>query len=161
MVKARSLCPDSTRSMLVLVLGEVDVGLVGGALFALLDGLAARLLDGLLQHLGHHGAAVELLDMRDRHLALAEALELDLVPELVEPRGEALAELALADDDLELALETGAGNSLICMISASTIAFRRDRSAVPVRYQLYPSPAANARGAGGGTRTPTTCVTGT
>ena len=65
---------------LVLVLGEIDVGLVRGPLVAVADGLAARLLDRLLQHLGHHRAAVELLDVRDRHLALAEALELDLRP---------------------------------------------------------------------------------
>ena len=96
-MKARSLWPDEHALDLVLVLGQVDVGLVRGALVALLDGLAARLLDGLLQHLGHQRAAVQLLEVRDRHLALAEALELDLVLDLVEARGEALAELALGD----------------------------------------------------------------
>ena len=122
-MKARSLCPDKHALDLVLVLGEVDVGLVRGALVALLDGLAARLLDGLLQHLGHHRAAVELLEVRDRHLALAEALELHLVLDLVEPRGEALRELALADDDLQLALETGDSTFRVtCMISASPTA---------------------------------------
>ena len=92
---------------LFLVLAEVDVGLVRCALLALLDGLAARLLDGLLQHLCHHRAAVELLEVRHGHFALAEALELHLFLELVEPRCEALRELALVDDDLQLALETG------------------------------------------------------
>ena len=80
---------------LVLVLGQIDVRLVRGALVAVGQRLAARLLDGLLQHLGHHRAAVELLEVRDRHLALAEALELDLVLDLVEAGGEALAQLAL------------------------------------------------------------------
>src|SRR5581483_4604754 len=93
---------------LVLVLGEVDARLMRGALLALLQRFAARFLHGLLQHLGHHRAAVELLQVRHGHLALAEALELHLVLELVEARGEPLVQLALPDDDLELTLEPGA-----------------------------------------------------
>ncbi len=81
------------------------LGLMRRPLLPLLHGLAARLLDGLLHHLGHHRAAVQLLDVGKRHLALAEALELDLVLDLVEARGEALAKLALAHDHLQLALE--------------------------------------------------------
>jgi len=58
----------------------------------------------------------------DGTLALAEALELHLLLELVETRGGSARELTLADDDLQLALETGDEDSLICMIPASTAA---------------------------------------
>ena len=69
---------------LFLVLGEIDVGLVRRPLVAILHGLAARLLHRLLHDLGHHRTAIQLLDVRNRHLALAEALELDLVLDLVD-----------------------------------------------------------------------------
>src|SRR5262245_31489415 len=77
------------------------------ALVAVLHGLATRLLDGLLHYLGHDRTAIQLFDVGDRHLALAKALELDLVLDLVDARVEALAELALPHHDFQLALETG------------------------------------------------------
>ncbi len=90
---------------LILVLGELDVGLMGGALVAIRHGLAAGFIYRLLHHLRHQRAAVQLLDMGDGDLALAEPLDLDLILDLVDARGEALAELALSDDNLQLALE--------------------------------------------------------
>src|SRR5262249_39576629 len=47
--------------------------------------------------------------MRDRHLAPAEAPDLDLVLGLVETGGETFTKFALADDHLELTLETADG----------------------------------------------------
>src|SRR5215831_3897602 len=47
--------------------------------------------------------------MCNRHLALAEAPDLHLILELVETGGEAFAKFALADDYLELTLETADG----------------------------------------------------
>ncbi len=87
------------------VLGEFDRRHHGGALLAVGDGLGARLADRLLQDIAHDGAAEHLLDVGERHLALAEALELDLVLDLVEVVREALAELIGCDHHLELALQ--------------------------------------------------------
>src|SRR5262249_28680187 len=71
----------------------------------------------------HHRAAVEALQVRKRHLALAEALEMDLVLHLVEPIGETFSELALLDGHFQLALEPGGtrlGNlHLFCLIPAT------------------------------------------
>src|SRR6478735_2373532 len=78
----------------------------GRALVAVRDRLRARLLDGLLQHLRHQRAAIHLLQVRDRHLALAEALELDAVLDLVETLREAPAKLIRANHDLEGTLQS-------------------------------------------------------
>src|SRR6478735_2373530 len=51
-------------------------------------------------------AAIHLLQVRDRHLALAEALELDAVLDLVETLREAPAKLIRANHDLEGTLQS-------------------------------------------------------
>src|SRR5262245_38528325 len=98
--------------------------------------------------------------MRNRHLALAEAPDLDLLFELVETGGETFTKFALADDHFELTLETADGGFAnlhdVCLNRRAC----SDRSGRALRHNL-PRPARRRRGAGGGTRTPTTCVTGT
>src|SRR5215510_7126693 len=98
--------------------------------------------------------------MRNRYLALAEAPDLDLVLELVETGGETFTKFALADDHLELTLEAADGG----LANLHDVCLNRrigsDRSDRTLRHNL-PRPARRWRGAGGGTRTPTTCVTGT
>ena len=89
-----------------LVLGQADARLHGRALLAIGERLVARLAHGVLQHLDHQRAAVHLLQMRNRHLPLAEALELHAVLDLVEAIGEALAELSGGDDHLQRPLQT-------------------------------------------------------
>ena len=65
-------------------------------------GVAHRLLDSL----GHHRLAVDLLEVTDRHLAGAEAVDLDAVLHV----GEALIDLGVEvgsrNDDLELVLQS-------------------------------------------------------
>ncbi len=56
---------------LFLSSGILMSGRVAGTLLAVGDSLLARLVQRLLEHFGHQRAAVELLDVRDRHLALA------------------------------------------------------------------------------------------
>src|SRR5690606_39974108 len=74
-------------------------------LVAVLDRLARRLADRLLQDLVHDRAPEDLLDMRDGHLALAESLEVNLVLDLVQVRRVALADLLGVHHDLELPLQ--------------------------------------------------------
>ena len=72
---------------------------------ALGDDLGVGLADRRLDRLGHHRAAVEPLEVRDRHLAGAEAVEPDLVLHLVEPLVDLAGKVGRWNHDLEFALE--------------------------------------------------------
>ena len=87
-----------------------DLGL-GGELVAVVgDDLAVGLTDRVFDHLGHGGLAVEALEVRDRHLAGAEAAQLHLALEVVEPRVDLGREIGRRHDDAEFALETRGGS---------------------------------------------------
>ena len=90
---------------LVLVLGEADLRLEREPEAVLVDDLAVRLVDGVLNHVGHYRLAVDLAQMRDRHLAGPEAVEAHLVLQGRELAREPLLELGCRQHDLELALE--------------------------------------------------------
>ncbi len=64
-------------------------------------GLAHRRLD----HLGHHRAAIQALEMGDRDLARTEAVDADLVLELAELGVGLGGQIGRGNHDLELALE--------------------------------------------------------
>ena len=89
-----------------LVFRQADARLHRRTLLAIGQRLVAGVAHGLLQHLDHERAAVHLLQMRHRHLALAEALELHPVLHLVQAIGEAFVELSGRDDHLQRPLQT-------------------------------------------------------
>src|SRR5215831_418652 len=78
--------------------------------------------------------------MGNRHLALAESPDLDLVLELVEPAGEAIAKLALVDDHLELTLQTADGGLADLHDICLNRRVRSDRPDRALRHNL-PRPA--------------------
>src|SRR6185312_10564854 len=133
---------------------------------ALGEDLRVGVADGLVDGLGHHRLAVELLQMGDRHLARTEAVETHLVLHIDQTRVRLSIEIRCRDVDLELVLQSlieGFGdlhdNNLLPLWSTPNGAdivlnFARQYAS---RLKI---PDANA-GAGGGTRTPTTFVTGT
>ncbi len=88
-----------------LVLRQVDLGLGGGALFALVQRIRDGGVDRVGHDLGHGRAAIDLLEMRGRHLARAEALDIGLALELFELGVEARIEVRGRNGDAELALE--------------------------------------------------------
>src|SRR5262249_35461194 len=59
----------------LLVLREFHLGLVGRLQVAFFDELLARLVELLLDNLGHHRFAIDAPEMRDRHLAGAESVD--------------------------------------------------------------------------------------
>ena len=65
--------------------GIVTLRLHGELEAAFADDLGIEFADQRLDGLGHHRLAVDLLEMRDRHLARTEAAQLDAVLELVQP----------------------------------------------------------------------------
>ncbi len=120
-------------------------------------GLAHRVLD----RLGHHRAAVQALEMGDRHLAGTEAVEADLALERVEPLVGLGRQIGGGDHDGEFALEAF-GESFSYLHHTIFVLGRAARRlrGYPFRCGCEPTVCAQ-RGAGGGTRTPTTFVTGT
>ncbi len=68
----------------VLILRQIDPRRAGEAQRIVFDDLAIGVVDGLLHHLGHDRAAVKAAQMRDRHLAGTETLDLRLGLDLVE-----------------------------------------------------------------------------
>ena len=72
---------------------------------ALGDDLGVGLAHRGLDRLGHHRAAIEALEMGDRHLAGTEAVDADLVLELVELGVGLGGQIGGGHHDLELALE--------------------------------------------------------
>jgi hypothetical protein len=67
-----------------LVARQIDLGLRGGTLFALVERVGNGRVDRLLHHLGHGRTAIDLLEVGRRHLAGAESLDRHLALELVE-----------------------------------------------------------------------------
>ena len=88
-----------------LFVRERDLGFHGELEAAIADDLGVELADHRLDGLGHDGLAVDLLEMRDRHLARAEAAQLDAVLELAEPLGHPRLEIGGRHLDLKFALE--------------------------------------------------------
>ena len=76
-----------------LLRGQRYLGLGRELEAAVGDDLVVGLADRRFDHLRHRGFAVDAPEMRDRHLAGAEAAELDAAFEIVEPFGD----LALRD----------------------------------------------------------------
>ena len=73
---------------------------------ALGENLRIGIADGLVDGLGHHRAAIDLLEMAHRHLAGTEAVEADLVLE-VDQLGVRLGiEIRCGNADLELVLQS-------------------------------------------------------
>ena len=73
---------------------------------ALLDDLGIELADDGLDRLRHHRAAVDLAQVRHRHLAGTEAAQLHAVLQLGEPARHPRFEIGGRDRHLEFALET-------------------------------------------------------
>ena len=150
------------------------------------EDLRVGVADGLVDGLGHDRAAVHLLQMAYRHLAGAEAVELHLILE-VDQLGVRLGiEIRCGNADLELVLQSlGEGFGDLHGVNLLPLAPGQSGPAVSnVRgVALQPAPVVRrtltpptgrpalqyssckrldrALGAGGGTRTPTTFVTGT
>ncbi len=158
-----------------LIARELDLRLQGELEAVVGDDLAIGLVDGVLHHLGHHGAAVDLAQMRDRHLAGAEALELHLVLHAGQLVGQALLEFLGGQQNLKLALQPlgvdlghlhrrrrsskkpgFAGRAGVVLARTGMPRCRvRDGGSRGDRYR------SRRPGAGGGARTPTSCDTGT
>jgi hypothetical protein len=80
------------------------------------ENLRVGVANGLVDGLGHHRAAVHLLQVAHRHLARTEAVELHLVLE-VDQLGVRLGIGSDADADLELVLQSLGEVSVTCMVS--------------------------------------------
>ena len=73
---------------------------------ALGEDLRIGITDGLVDGLGHDGAAIDLLQMAHRHLARAEAVEPNLVLEVDETRVRLGIEIRCRNIDLEFVLQS-------------------------------------------------------
>ncbi len=166
-----------------LVARELDLRLQGELEAVVGDDLAVGLVDGVLHHLGHDRAAVDLAQVGHRHLAGAEALELHLVLHAGQLVGQALLEFLGGQQNLKLALQPRGGGPLGVDLGhlhrrrrssknlwspagpASCGVFARPGCrGCRVRRRGGPrrtAPTAERPGAGGGARTPTSCDTGT
>ena len=91
---------------LLLVLGQLEVRLHGGALAALGDRVAGDLVDDVLDDLGHRRFAEQAAEMVDRHLAGPEALDADFVLQRRQPRHQPAVQLGGRNDHLELPLQS-------------------------------------------------------
>src|SRR5207245_748683 len=78
----------------------------GQAEAALGEDLGVRVADGLVDGLGHDGAAVDLLQMRYRHLAGTEAVKANLVLQIDEARIGLGVEIGRGNADLEFVLQS-------------------------------------------------------
>ena len=94
---------------LVLVLGHRDLRIHRELEPAIGDDLGVGLAHQLLDGLGHHRAAIDALEMGDRHLARPKAVDLDLILHLGQALGDPIREIARRYDDAELALEAFGG----------------------------------------------------
>ena len=91
----------------LLLLGRHrDLGLGREAEAALGEDLRVGVADGLVDGLGHHRAAVDLLQMRHRHLAGTEAVEADLVLQVDQARVGLGVEVGRGNADLEFVLQS-------------------------------------------------------
>ena len=83
-----------------------DLGLGRQPEAALGEDLRIGVADGLVDGLRHHRAAIDLLEMADRHLARTEAVEADLVLEVDETRVRLGIEIRCGNADLEFVLQS-------------------------------------------------------
>ena len=72
-------CASIAASTSSLSSGNSICGSRASFRLVVVDDLAVRLVDEVLQHVGHHRAAVDAAQMLHRHLARAEAVDPDLV----------------------------------------------------------------------------------
>ncbi len=112
---------------LVLVLGHRDLGVQRQLETVIGDDLGVGLAHHQVDGLGHHRAAIDPLEMGDRHLARPEAVDFDLIFHLGQTVIDTGREIARRNDDAELPLEAfGGGFSDLHM---------RDRIGLSVRYR--------------------------
>ena len=83
-----------------------DLGLGRKPKAALGEYLRIGVADGLLDGLRHHRAAIDLLEVADRHLAGTETVDADLVLEVDQTRVRLGIEIRCRDADLELVLQS-------------------------------------------------------
>ena len=83
-----------------------DLRLGREAKAAIGEDLGVGVADGLVDGLGHHRAAIDLLQMADRHLAGTEAVETDLVLEVDQLDRRLGIEVGGGNADLELVLQS-------------------------------------------------------
>ena len=83
-----------------------DLGLGREAEAALGENLRVGVADGLVDGLGHHRAAIHLLEVAHRHLAGAEAVESDLVLEVNQLGARLGIEIRCGNADLEFVLQS-------------------------------------------------------
>src|SRR5262249_9207224 len=103
---------------------------------------------------------IELLEVRDRDLAGAEAVEANPVLELAQALGEPCFEVGRGDRDVEHPLE--AVGYAFCYLHGDDLYVLAAAARSVLRYRVrYRAATPKRRGAGGGARTPTTFVTGT
>jgi hypothetical protein len=86
--------------------GDLDFRHGGGPQPALGERARRAVLHRLLEDLAHHGAAIALLEQRQRHLAGSEARQPHGGAELAQPLVELLVELLGRQPHRELPLET-------------------------------------------------------
>ena len=83
--------------------GQLDLGLHRQP--QALDDLLLRRVESLLHHLGHHRAAIDLLQVRHRHLARAKAVDAHFALEVGELGVEFRGEVARRNDDIVFPLQ--------------------------------------------------------
>ncbi len=88
-----------------LIFAEVDFGLRCSLFRTLFERLGNGLVDRILQHFAHQRTAIDLFEMRGRHFAGAEALDLHLAPNLVELFVEFRCERRRRNGHIELAAQ--------------------------------------------------------
>ena len=85
--------------------GNRDLGLGGELEPAFAHDLAIELADHRINGFSHHALAVDLLEVRDRHLSRTEAAQLDALLELAEPQRKPRLEIGCRHLNLKFALE--------------------------------------------------------
>ena len=97
--------PADDLGDLGLLVRDRDLGFHGELEAMIGDDLGVELANHRLDGLRHHGLAVDLSQVRHRHLARPEAAQLHLVLELAQALGEPRLEIGGRHLDLEFALE--------------------------------------------------------
>ena len=87
---------------------QLHFRLVGRLQVLFLEQLLRARVDGVLQHFGHGRTAIDALEMRHRHLAGAEALDVGPLGHVRQLGVQLSAEFGLADHHLVFALEASA-----------------------------------------------------
>ena len=85
-VQAKSAAPSSTDLTPSSPPSKSSFGSMASLMLVVVDDLLVGLADHGVDDVGHHRAAIEALEMGDRHLARAEPVDADLVLHLLELR---------------------------------------------------------------------------